>query len=481
MTWTTLMAVDIDPKACEVYAANVACERVVCGDIDSTLNDLPDADVIIGGPPCQPFSQGGQRLGDADHRDCVPSYISAIKRKQPRMFLMEQVEGFTNFRRGRYMQDQVSAMVRAGYRVSMKMIDAVDFGVPQFRNRAWFWGIRKDLAITHRWPHKTHKNPELIGTMFSDRWPWVRIQDAIDCGGEYTPYHYTEKCLYKHHPSLPDRPAWTVTANFHKQGSGGLLARNGRTFDSMHPVSVPDQPCRTIDTSRASVGGNWKKKAVRIGPDTRRLTTPECARLQTMPDDFVWPAGIAKMHRYRIIGNGWACLLAKRLGEAFKLADPRSETVIDLCAGGGAWLCRVARPGMGSVGIVDAAGTIVGIGGARSRRGGAIMLKIIDGPAAGVVLDCTRAPMILRVVRKGVVLDALDLPTDVPRCGEDVFAYRIRGRASFAHFKMQKRSQSGWRACADYVFIRQQPTREVMLDNSAWRDWCEANKGWILK
>jgi site-specific DNA-cytosine methylase len=54
-----------------------------------------------------------------------------------------------------------------------------------------------------------------------------------------------------------------------------------------------------------------------------------------MPDGFLWPESSKKTHRYRIIGNGWASLMAKRMSEAFRAADPESRTVIDLFCGGG--------------------------------------------------------------------------------------------------------------------------------------------------
>ena len=80
--WRTLLAVDHDPKAIEVYRVNVPCDRVVCADVRAVLNDLPYADVILGGPPCQPFSRAGNRDGEHDPRNGVNHESSCCVRVQ---------------------------------------------------------------------------------------------------------------------------------------------------------------------------------------------------------------------------------------------------------------------------------------------------------------------------------------------------------------------------------------------------------------
>jgi hypothetical protein len=76
------------------YRANFPGVRVECGPVATTSTRVPDADVILGGPPCQPFSDAGENEGEADDRDCIPDFCAAVERKsRPRQFLMENVRG----------------------------------------------------------------------------------------------------------------------------------------------------------------------------------------------------------------------------------------------------------------------------------------------------------------------------------------------------------------------------------------------------
>lgn len=403
--WRTTLAIDADAKAAEVYRANMPGVEVRWEPVRAST--LPRADVLLGGPPCQPFSVAGQRGGSEDARDCVPDFIDAIGVVRPRMFLMEQVPGFTTFEDGRYMQRCVAAMEAHGYSVDMRLLDAVHYGVPQFRLRAWFWGVRNGLGIVRRWPRPTHAWPwpeqqcmfggdlepavvvgealELDG--WTDRWGRVRycsrggtgvevgagvvgIYDAQNdrahgpgrpCGtlqgiaqakgggaGHYAiqshadpargvdepaqtlrsggsghdgccvrvhEYRWSDAMLQKHPPASPASPAPTVQAKWFKGGAEGL-------------VETLSAPSPTVTNGGTGTGG---AEPIFV----RRLSVQEVQRLQSVPDDWVWPESVAKTHRYRIIGNGWACLMAKRLGDAFGESDPESETVIDLFCGGG--------------------------------------------------------------------------------------------------------------------------------------------------
>lgn len=352
--WRTITAFDADAKAVEVYRANMPGVEVRWEPVRAST--LPRADVLLGGPPCQPFSVAGQRGGSEDARDCVPDFIDAIGVVRPRMFLMEQVPGFTTFEDGRYMQRCVAAMEAHGYSVDMRLLDAVHYGVPQFRLRAWFWGVRDGLGIVRRWPWPTHAwpVPESECMFGGDLLPAVTVGHALGLDGVYDAiqshadpargvdepsqtlrsggnghdgccvrvheYRWSDARLRKHPPASPASPAPTVQAKWLKGGAEGLIEIDTKQKGTR----------RSVDAPAPTLAGDSRHTL-----NVRRLTPDECARLQSVPDDWVWPKSVAKTHRYRIIGNGWACLMAKRLGEAFAESDPESETVIDLFCGGG--------------------------------------------------------------------------------------------------------------------------------------------------
>jgi len=381
----TILAIDHDAKACEVYRANVPGATVVCGEVRDLIGDLPAADVILGGPPCQPYSSAGKQGGENDARDCVPDFCAAVEKVRPRMFLMEEVDAFAEQAKFQpVLRRTFKRLTDAGYDVELRVLDAVNFGVPQFRNRAWLWGVRKDLpwVLRHRkWPTPTHCDPALLaqGSMFGcDLKPWVTVGDALGlnvhepcstlvggsreshtngtsivrepmrsmiqshadpartihapapapalrsggdghdgCCVRVHEYRWSDAMREKHPPASP---APTVQAKWHKGGAEGLVTVSTKQKRTTRGVDEPATELASDSRHALSV---------------RRLTPTECARLQSMPDDFVWPESVAKTHRYRIIGNGWASLMAKRMSEALRAADPAIRTAIDLFCGGG--------------------------------------------------------------------------------------------------------------------------------------------------
>lgn len=188
MNWHTLLAIDFDKWAAATYRANFPETRVECGPVSDLIDRLVEADVVLGGPPCQPHSHAGKRQASKDTRDCGPDFVAAIGKVRPRAFLMENVPGLLTSEDGRYFQRMYAAMEAQGYVVQYRTQDAVNFGVPQFRERLWVWGIRRDLyvdGIRHCWPMHTHAWPPpetnvLFGTPLL---PGVTVGEALGLDG----------------------------------------------------------------------------------------------------------------------------------------------------------------------------------------------------------------------------------------------------------------------------------------------------------
>lgn len=126
-----------------------------------------------------------------------------------------------------------------------------------------------------------------------------------------------------------DGPAPTIAAD------GREVLRAYRYSDAMrrkHPPASPASPAPTVMAKWAKGGAEG---LLEQGEYVHRLTPDECARLQSVPDDFVWPAGMKDTPKYRIIGNGWACGMAKVIAECVRASDPDAVTVADLFCGGG--------------------------------------------------------------------------------------------------------------------------------------------------
>jgi hypothetical protein len=103
------------------------------------------------------------------------------------------------------------------------------------------------------------------------------------------------------------------------------------------------------------------------------------------------------------------------------------------------------------------------------------MITFFDGPAAGQVLACRRAPVFLRVVKSRTKWDALDQPGDTPNPGEHLYAYLLPGKPEWMHLRMSPRSLSGNYPRAQYSYLPDQPDQEVMRDAARWANWIAAN------
>lgn len=138
---------EIKPHAINILRQNHPGEEI-SGDITNTeANDIPDFDILCGGFPCQAFSAAGNRDGFADTRGTLFFDVERIIRaKRPKGFILENVEGLTKHDGGNTLAVMVANLENAGYRVTHKVLNAADFGVPQERKRIYFAGVRKDIA-----------------------------------------------------------------------------------------------------------------------------------------------------------------------------------------------------------------------------------------------------------------------------------------------------------------------------------------------
>jgi len=203
-------------------------------------------DIVIGGPPCQPFSRFGNQMGIADARDGFPVFIDSVRRLQPKVFVFENVPNILG-RHKWYLDLIVQELMNLGYYVEYRVLNAVNHGVPQSRERLICVGHRAKFQFPPVEPHKVSVAEAIGDTMLSPE-PAEKIltprQDEYIAAYEKKSHCVNPRDLY------PDRPARTITC------------RNpaGATSDM--------QRVRLADGRR------------------RRLTDREAARLQSFPDWF---------------------------------------------------------------------------------------------------------------------------------------------------------------------------------------------------
>lgn len=277
-----IWANDIDKDAVATYKENIGKE-IVCDDIKNiTVEQIPDADVVVGGFPCQGFSMANMRRSvDDDRNQLYKFFYQVVQVKQPAFFIAENVRGILSLDKGEAIKKIVSDFEQAGYTVSVNKVNLADYGVPQTRIRVFIIGQRNGLAekcLLHI-PMATHDRKGANGRPF-----WVSIKEAISKFPDpdepndvknhiYSAYKVTFRNFTGHRPTDPDKPSPTILAR--GNGKGGVCA-------------IPHYNGQ------------------------RRLTIRESAAVQTFPDWFHFNGSMNSC--YRQIGNAVPVHFAELIG-----------------------------------------------------------------------------------------------------------------------------------------------------------------------
>lgn len=302
--FTIAMANEFDKKIWDTYEKNHSAP-LIKGDIRNIKeSDFPnEVDGIIGGPPCQSWSEAGSLRGIEDERgQLFYDYIRILKEKQPKFFLAENVSGMLANRHSDAVKNIVSQFEECGYNVSITLVNAADYGVPQDRKRVFYIGFRKDLNIDFKFPKPTTPNQEDKLTMKD------AIGDLADTAIPALPNNKTNGTL-----DIPNHEYFT--------GAYSTI------FMSRNRVRAWDEPAFTVQASgrqcqlhpQAPKMEFIAKNRRRFVPGKedlyRRLTVRECARIQGFPDDFEFIYTDVD-YGYKMIGNAVPVNLAYIIAEA---------------------------------------------------------------------------------------------------------------------------------------------------------------------
>lgn len=143
----TIWANDFESDACKTHE-NWSTAKVVCSDVAKVdAADIPDADIMLGGFPCQGFSLSGPRKIDDSRNVLYKHYVRIVKAKKPKMFVGENVKGLLTMGGGSIIEAIIEDFSDCGYNVFYELLNAKDYGVPEDRERVIIVGFRKDLGI----------------------------------------------------------------------------------------------------------------------------------------------------------------------------------------------------------------------------------------------------------------------------------------------------------------------------------------------
>jgi DNA (cytosine-5)-methyltransferase 1 len=311
---------EIDNWACKTLRKNRPNWKVLQGDIkDFEFTEYHNkVDVVTGGFPCQAFSYAGKKLGLADARGTLfYEFARVVKEVNPPICIGENVRGLLSHDNGKTLQGMISILDEIGYNVvPVQVLKAINYNVPQKRERLILVGVRKDIDLKYEYPKAQNKIYNLKdalkkGELFDTNVPKSH-------GAKYPPSKKVVLDL------VPQKGYWRdLPLDIQKEFMGGSFHLGGGKTGIARRIGW-DEPCLTLTCSPA------QKQTERCHPDeTRPFTVREYARIQTFPDDWCFEGSMAQ--QYKQIGNAVPVNLGKEVGysivkflnEYYSLSKPK--------------------------------------------------------------------------------------------------------------------------------------------------------------
>lgn len=288
-----VFANDILEHACKTYEFNFK-HKPYCGDIrDLDITQLPKADIVIGGFPCQDFSLAGKRKGlSAERGRLYLEMKKVIEYVKPMAFVAENVDGIRLSKNGEEksaLDIIIQDFKNVGYDVMYAPLNASNYGVPQSRIRVIIIGIRNDLNKKIFYPQPKYGNGFLN--------PVVTAKDAID--------------------DLWDKIGITNIKNHTEKDYSKAKFYVGKKLQGNNQIKA-DSPSPTIRSEHhGNIEGHYRTRLPEDPTNIlgwRRLSVRECARLQSFPDNFEFVGGASTA--YKEVGNAVPPVLAWNVSRA---------------------------------------------------------------------------------------------------------------------------------------------------------------------
>src|ERR671933_116631 len=285
--------IEIDKDAVATLRHNRPQWNVIHADVSKVSFEGMSADVVTGGFPCQAFSYAGKGLGFEDTRGTLfYEFARCIKEIQPKLFQAENVKGLISHQNGKTLKIVLSVLESLGYNVQYRLLNAVNYDVPQKRERIIIIGTRPDIRFQY-----PAFSPKIL-----------TLRDALKDvppseGMKYSPNRADVLALVPPGGCWRDLPediqkSYMMKSYYLTGGRTGMARR----------ISW-DEPSLTLTTSPS------QKQTERCHPDeTRPFTVREYARIQTFPDDWKFIGGVGS--KYKQIGNAVPVNFAYHLGRA---------------------------------------------------------------------------------------------------------------------------------------------------------------------
>lgn len=318
----TIWANDIDDKAVAVYRDNYGENSIIQGDINNLINEIPDHDFLTGGFPCQPFSKAGKKQGIADYRGTLfEAIVNILKLKNPRFFVLENVNSLLFMKNGENYRTILSALSELDYKIEWRVFNAIDFGLPQHRERVIITGT-KNRKYNETYFVKAEELDRLSTSKrdeISHYSLWKPIEErkskfktwGMALGGKYVTNDFPE--IHQNVPSLSSILEENVDSQFDYTENTLERIKNSKYVNKYYNgVQILYNQAGgarmgysifgtegTAPTLTASTSRHYER--YKVGNQYRRLTNVEYARLQGFSDDHC--KAVSVYDQYKLYGN----------------------------------------------------------------------------------------------------------------------------------------------------------------------------------
>nr|WP_271855407.1 DNA (cytosine-5-)-methyltransferase [Patiriisocius marinus] len=294
---------EIDKWACQTLRENRPKWNVLEGDVKNfDFSDYKDkVDVVTGGFPCQAFSYAGKKLGLNDARGTLfYEFARVVKEVNPPICIGENVKGLKSHEKGKTLEGMISILDEIGYNiVPVEVLKAINYRVPQKRERIIVVGVRKDIDLKYEYPKPHNKIYNLKDALKKGELYDKKVPKSE--GAKYPAYKKEILDL------IPPKGYWrNLPIELQKEYMGKSFYLGGGKTGMARRIGW-DEPSLTLTCSPA------QKQTERCHPDeTRPFTVREYARIQTFPDSWKFMGSVSQ--QYKQIGNAVPCNLGEEIG-----------------------------------------------------------------------------------------------------------------------------------------------------------------------